>query len=176
MKDALIQYAEIDIDKMSIQELTNLCRTFAPDLEGEQTKGVMMELLFEELVEDKLTGPVFIIDYPIESTPLCKQKRGGDPGIIERFEGFVAGMEICNGYSELNDPIDQRARFERQCAAPREPDEEPPQLDEDFIQALEYGMPPAAGEGIGIDRLVMLFCNAASIRDVILFPLLKPER
>jgi lysyl-tRNA synthetase class 2 len=116
----------------------------------------------------------FQTSYPTEISPLAR-RNDTNPEEVDRFELFINGQEIANAFSELNDPIDQRERFEKQCAS-HEKDGEVNTLDEDFLQALEYGMPPAAGEGIGIDRLVMLFCNAASIRDVILFPLLKPER
>ena len=125
-------------------------------------------------MQHQLIEPTFVTSYPTETSPLAR-KNDINPAEVDRFELFINGQEIANAFSELNDPTDQRKRFLEQLSS-SESDEETGKLDEDFIQALEYGMPPAAGEGIGIDRLVMLLCNSASIRDVILFPLLKPER
>jgi lysyl-tRNA synthetase class 2 len=131
--------------------------------------------VFDTLVEPTLWQPTFIVDFPIALSPLAKQKRD-DPRLVDRFELFIARREMANAYSELNDPIDQLARFREQAALQARGDEEAHWLDEDYIRALEYGMPPAAGEGIGIDRLAMLFADQASIREVILFPHLRPER
>ena len=130
--------------------------------------------VFEELVEPTLVQPTFVLDYPIELSPLAKQKRD-QPRLVDRFELFIGRRELANAYSELNDPIDQIARFREQAAQKARGDDEAHWLDEDYVRALEYGMPPAAGEGIGIDRLTMLFANQPSIREVILFPHLRPE-
>jgi lysyl-tRNA synthetase class 2 len=134
----------------------------------------MWKDVFEAFVEPTLVQPTFVIDFPTEISPLARQKRD-DPSLVDRFELFVAQMEMANAYSELNDPLEQRRRFEQQLLAREAGDDEAHRLDEDYIRALEYGLPPTAGEGIGIDRLVMLFADQASIRDVILFPLLRPE-
>jgi len=136
--------------------------------------GKALTKLFEKLVEPKLIQPTFITGYPIEVSPLAR-RNDQNPEITDRFELFIAGKEVANGFSELNDPEDQRARFVEQMAKRAAGDEEAHQIDEDYITALEYGMPPAAGEGIGIDRLTMILTNAPSIRDVILFPHLRPE-
>ncbi|MCL5024265.1 MAG: lysine--tRNA ligase [Nitrospirae bacterium] len=135
----------------------------------------VLDEIFKEIVEPGLVQPTFIIDYPVELSPLAKRKRD-NPALVERFELFIASREIANAFSELNDPIDQEERFLRQVEAREQGDEEAQHMDEDFVRALQYGMPPAAGEGIGIDRLVMLLTNCFSIRDVILFPQLKPEQ
>ncbi len=142
---------------------------------GETTPGYQMwKDVFEAFVEPELIQPTFVVDFPIELSPLAKQKRA-DPSLVDRFELFIVRMELANAYSELNDPIEQRRRLEGQLREREAGDEEAHRLDEDYIRALEYGLPPTAGEGIGIDRLAMLFGDRASIREVILFPLLRPE-
>ena len=138
------------------------------------TAGEALADIFERHVEDKLIQPTMIYDYPVENSPLSKNKRE-DPAFVERFEIYAAGMEIGNAYTELNDPQEQRRRFEMQLGMRERGDEEAHQMDEDYVRALSYAMPPTGGEGIGIDRLTMILTGSRSIRDVILFPLLRPE-
>jgi lysyl-tRNA synthetase class 2 len=136
--------------------------------------GKITAAIFEALCEDDLIAPTFVYDFPTEVSPLSKQK-AGDPDTVERFELYIGGFEVANAFSELNDPVEQRRRFEAQLAQRAKGDEEAHAMDEDYIRALEYGLPPTGGEGIGIDRLIMLLTNSASIRDVILFPLMRPR-
>ncbi len=145
------------------------------DVDLKTSHGKILDEIFKKKVEPKLIQPTFITDYPVELSPLAKRRKD-QPEFVERFELFIGGREVANAFSELNDPADQRERFLEQVEARKQGDEEAGFMDEDFIRALEYGMPPAAGEGIGIDRLFMLLTNTASIRDVILFPQLKPEQ
>jgi lysyl-tRNA synthetase class 2 len=149
--------------------------TLGVEVENDAPLADVLSDIFEKTVEPQLVQPTFITDYPIELSPLARRK-DSDPSLTDRFELYIAGREIANAFSELNDPLDQRRRFEAQDAKRAAGDVEAHYLDEDFIRALEYAMPPTAGEGIGIDRLVMLFTNQASIRDVILFPQLRPEK
>jgi len=136
--------------------------------------GKIATLIFEALWEDRLIQPTFVFDFPTEVSPLSKQKPD-DPDTVERFELYAGGFEIANGFSELNDPVEQRRRFEDQLKDRAAGDAEAHQMDDDYVRALEYGLPPTGGEGIGIDRLVMLLTNSPSIRDVILFPLMRPR-
>ena len=145
------------------------------DLKKEASHGRVLADLFDELVEPNLIQPTFITLYPTDVSPLSR-RNPEDPEIVDRFELFVAGREIANGFSELNDPIDQRERFLEQLRERSDEGDPSLRLDEDFLRALEFGMPPTAGEGIGIDRLVMLLADAPSIRDVIFFPLLRAEK
>jgi lysyl-tRNA synthetase class 2 len=138
-------------------------------------RGKMIDELFGELVEHHLIQPVFIIDYPVEMSPLTKKHRD-NPELTERFELIINGKEIANCYSELNDPIDQRERFQHQLSLSEKGDDEAMFIDQDFLRALEYGMPPTAGIGIGMDRLVMLLTNQQSIQEVLFFPQMRPER
>jgi lysyl-tRNA synthetase class 2 len=143
------------------------------ELTDQSSSGRMLVAIYEQLVEPKLEHPVFVTDYPIEVSPLARS--GPDPRFTERFEMVVAGRELANAFSELNDPLEQRRRLQEQAQRRAAGDQEAQMLDADFVEALEYGMPPAGGIGIGVDRLVMLVTGATTIRDVLLFPTLRPE-
>jgi lysyl-tRNA synthetase class 2 len=172
--DSIKEYTGIDLYQKSEEECKKAARELNIEVEETTRRGAILDEIFGTFVEPKLVQPTFIMDFPLELSPLAKKHRSKE-GLVERFEGFIAGKEICNAFSELNDPEDQRARFEEQAKLKAEGDEEAMLIDEDYIRALEYGMPPAAGIGIGIDRLVMIFTDSASIRDVILFPQMRPE-
>jgi lysyl-tRNA synthetase, class II len=175
MDQALVEIAGIDPEILADHtRLIILAKEKGIKLEPNDGPGKTKTELFEQLVEEQLIDPTFITAYPTEVSPLAR-KNDIDPGVTDRFELFITGRELANGFSELNDPADQRQRFEEQIANRGDNDEVHPELDCDYIRALEYGMPSAAGEGIGIDRLVMLLTDAPSIRDVIFFPHLKPE-
>lgn len=175
MVDELKNVTGIDVLQATSDDLKKVLKSKNVDLEGGESKGKLIDLLFEATIQNQLIQPTFVVDYPVELSPLAKKHRTRE-GLVERFEGFVLGREICNAFSELNDPIDQKARFMEQSKMREEGDDEAHQIDEDFVRALEYGMPPTAGLGIGIDRLVMLLTNQSSIRDVLLFPQMKPQK
>ena len=165
----------LEDDFQSPDRLRALARSVGAHFEQTDGPGKILTTLFETIAEAQLIQPTIIYDYPAEVSPLSKTK-ADDPSMVERFELYIAGMEIANAYSELNDPAEQKERFLEQISARNRGDEEAHSMDSDYIRALSYGMPPTAGEGVGIDRLTMVLTNSSSIRDVILFPLLKPEQ
>ena len=173
MVDAIKEETGIDFDRVATDgEAKALAREHHIEFEDHHKKGDIVNLFFDEYCEDKMIQPTFIMDHPIEISPLTK-KKPGDPSKVERFELYINGWEMCNAYSELNDPIDQRERFAAQDALADAGDEEASHTDEDFLHAMEIGMPPTGGIGYGIDRLVMLLTDSAAIRDVLLFPTMK---
>ena len=175
MFEAIAHFTGIDISEMDEEALRATAKSLGIATDETMGSGKLIDEIFGEQCESKLIQPTFIIDYPEEMSPLTKKHRS-KPGLVERFEAICNGKEIMNAYSELNDPIDQRERFEHQLALAARGDEEAMALDEDFLRALEYGMPPTSGVGLGIDRLSMIMTNSASIQDVLFFPQMRPEK
>ncbi|MDQ3142100.1 MAG: lysine--tRNA ligase [Bacteroidota bacterium] len=173
MYEAIQEYAGIEVATKSEEELFAFCKTKYISVDASMGKGKLIDEIFSAFVEDKLIQPTYIIDYPLEMTPLAKKHRSKD-GLVERFELYVNGKEIANAYSELNDPIDQRERLEEQLTLSARGDEEAMAMDEDFLLSLEYGMPPTSGLGIGIDRLTMIITGQEAIQEVLFFPQMKP--
>lgn len=175
MAGAIKQYTGVDITGMDEDQLKNACRTLDIEIDETMGKGKLIDEIFGAKVEPHLVQPTFIMDYPVEMSPLCKKHRS-DPNLTERFELIVNSKELCNAYSELNDPIDQRERFQEQLRLSEKGDDEAMFIDQDFLRSLEYGMPQASGLGVGIDRLTMIMTNQPSIQDVLFFPQMKPEK
>ena len=175
MIDAIKEHTGIDISGMDEAQLREVCKELGIEQDETMGKGKLIDEIFGEKAEGKYIQPTFIIDYPIEMSPLTKRHRG-NPELTERFELMINGKEIANAYSELNDPIDQRARFEEQLRLSEKGDDEAMFIDQDFLRALEYGMPPTSGMGIGMDRLTMLLTGQTAIQEVLLFPTMRPER
>jgi len=175
MLDGILEYSGVDFREVITDEQARLiAKQKGLHVETDASRGKIINEFFEEFVEPKLIQPTFIIGHPVEISPLAK-RNAKQPEYTDRFEAFIFGRELANAFSELNDPIDQRQRFESQAAERAKGDDEAHIMDEDFVQALEYGLPPTGGLGIGIDRLVMLLTDSASIRDVILFPTMRPR-
>ena len=175
MYEAIQQFTGVDIAGMDEGELRKVATDRGIEVDNMMGHGKLVDELFGEAVEPQLIQPTFIMDYPVEMSPLAKKHRS-KPGLVERFEAVCIGKEICNAFSELNDPLDQRQRFQDQLELGKRGDFEAMQLDEDFLRALEYGMPPTAGLGVGIDRLTMIMTNQKSIQEVLLFPQMRPEK
>ena len=174
MYEAILEHTGFDISQMDEKQLFETAKNLSVSVDSSMGKGKLIDEIFGEKCEKNIIQPTFITDYPVEMSPLAKKHRKTN-GLVERFEAICNGKELCNAFSELNDPIDQRERFIEQKELGKKGDEEAMVLDEDFLRAIEYGMPPTAGLGIGIDRLTMLMTNSASIQDVLFFPQMKPE-
>ena len=174
MRDSILEFTGFDINNKSVEELHAACKDLGIPTDSSMGKGKLIDEIFGEKCEGNYIQPTFITDYPIEMYPLCKVHRD-NPELTERFELMINGKEVANAYSELNDPIDQRERFEEQMKLSANGDDEAMFIDQDFLRALEYGMPPTSGMGIGIDRLVMLLTNNSSIQEVLFFPQMRPE-
>jgi lysyl-tRNA synthetase class 2 len=175
MKESIAKYGEVELATLdNLEELRNYAEKLGLEPDKATGAGKLLAEIFDVVVEPKLWHPTFITEYPTEISPLSR-KNDDNPEVVDRFELFIVGRELANAFSELNDPIDQKERFLQQLDEKAAGDDEAHAMDADYIRALEHGLPPTAGEGIGIDRLVMLLTDAASIRDVILFPQLKPE-
>jgi lysyl-tRNA synthetase class 2 len=175
MYEAIKHFTGEDISEMNEDEMVEVCQKLHVPIDRSMGRGKLIDAIFGEHCEGKLIQPTFITDYPVEMSPLAKKHRSKE-GLVERFEAICNGKEICNSFSELNDPIDQRERFEEQLELGKRGDDEAMMLDEDFLRALEYGMPPTAGLGIGIDRLAMIITNQPSIQDVLFFPQMRAEK
>jgi len=175
MRDAILEHTGFDIAEKTEDQLRDICRQLNIETAPEMGIGKLIDEIFGEKCEPKYINPTFITEYPIEMSPLCKRHRT-NPALTERFELMINGKEVANAYSELNDPIDQRARFEAQLALSERGDDEAMFIDQDFLRALEYGMPPTSGIGIGMDRLVMLLTDNQSIQEVLFFPQMRPEK
>ena len=174
MYEAIEHFTGIDVSEMDEPTMAKIAKDLGVNVDSSMARGKLIDSIFGEKCEEQLIQPTFITDYPIEMSPLAKKHRDKE-GLVERFEAICNGKEICNAYSELNDPIDQRERFEEQLKLAKRGDKEAMILDEDFLRSIEYGMPPTAGLGIGIDRLSMIMTNSNSIQDVLFFPQMKPE-
>lgn len=175
MIDSIKENTGIDIAGMDEEQLRDVCKQLGIEQDATMGKGKLIDEIFGEKCEGKYIQPTFITDYPIEMSPLCKRHRS-NPELTERFELMVNGKELANAYSELNDPIDQRHRFEEQLRLSEKGDDEAMFIDQDFLRSLEYGMPPTSGMGIGMDRLAMLLTGQTTIQEVLLFPQMRPEK